>query len=483
MTDFNYAMVLVLPVCLFVIVGLFSFYKVKTLNDFFYGPTALSPFGFAVITCGTNFSFVTAISVLLFWSYTFGLGVGLFVVFTGVVGVAVFGYLVRHVEAEKLMNSNSLHHFIAEPFENSQLLRALAAMVSIVGLVGFLIAATYFLASVLGAILNVNAHLVILTLCLPVTAYVMAGGFDAMRRTELLQFLLLVLGVIALLYVSYEIGETAIPADVSEMSIELAWPGLGLLAAIFITNAFYQFGATDMWQRAIASRAPENVKWGTRIAALFFLLLACAVSYAGYSLRLTSPSLGDAATDPVTLVITVINANYWAGLVIVVFMISAYVSTFDTTLLAVSQTFYCDFVFPFRKREVDWNRKVGQFGIERFVVLLCGIFVAAGASMLLENASAENVVNLLFSLFSLQLLLVSLLAHRLFFVDKQWTAQSALYPLLLMFFSTLGIGLLFQSHATISQWVPVVSPIVLFLLVVAIRRPPFNDSIDGKAEP
>src|SRR5207248_830395 len=101
----------------------------KSERAYFYGEK-LKWFSFALNAFGTNFSFISASFILVFWSYSYGLSAMLWTVGTGIAGILLFslrctGPLTRSsLFSEKV---ETLHHMIGG---DDQFLRRLAGTVT-----------------------------------------------------------------------------------------------------------------------------------------------------------------------------------------------------------------------------------------------------------------------------------------------------------------------------------------------------------------
>ena len=181
----------------FIAVGIFSCTKIKDANDFYFGVKKLGLFSFASNIFGANFSFITAIFVLLFWSYMFGFNV-FWTIGTAVVGMIAFSLpKITPLSKEFLDNGTTLHEYISG-INKSKSIRIASAMVTVLTLLGFVSAQVYIFSGFISSFVNVEPVTISIIIFLFLIGYTVLGGFDSVVRTDVFQSILILFGCIAL---------------------------------------------------------------------------------------------------------------------------------------------------------------------------------------------------------------------------------------------------------------------------------------------
>ena len=176
---------------------------------------------------------------------------------------------------------------------------------------------------------------------LVITAYVYAGGLRADIRTDILQFLVMLL--LVLVFVPLLVIKGGGLEAISNLSNNYLF-GFEFLPPAVIIAAFFLIGPTmfaslDVWQRALASRTPQVAKRGMIWAAIFmipFFLMAALIGIFG---GIIYPNVEVNSLIFKTLTGTLPSVLLGVGLA---GFFAAVMSTADSFLLILSQTIVND---------------------------------------------------------------------------------------------------------------------------------------------
>lgn len=215
--------------------------------------------------------------------------------------------------------------------------------------------------------------------------YTVLGGLVSVAWTDLLQGVLMVFAVLAtFVYMVYDLGGlTSINTQLAAIDPALVHPtGEGTYTALFIGGMFLAFFGTlfteqDMLIRIAATKDVRTAKIHIAVAgvvlSLFYSVLvllggATSVALRGAGLEVATP---DAAFP--TLITSYVSTG--VGILVVLAVMSAILSTTDTRLHAVGMTVARD-IYSYFRAEADEERLMR---VSRTATIILGVLATAAA--------------------------------------------------------------------------------------------------------
>ncbi len=370
---FQEALNLTLPtlilLLIFFCIGIFSFFKIKNSKQFYFGSKNIGILSFASNIFGTNFSFITAVFVLLFWSYNFGWNV-LWTVATAIIGMIVFSLpKITPVSAQFLENGNTLHEYIAGDLTTFHSVRIVSALVTVFTMLGFVAAQVYIFAGFLSSFFDIQPLLIASIIFVFLIGYTLLGGFDSVIRTDMIQSILIFIGCITLFKIVHELS-LSIDLKIDQLSFKPLPPFY--LPMLIVINGLWQFSAMDMWQRAVASRNIKVVRIGSVLGGVFFLIASTFVIILGFYLRASHiQSSTQLINDPFRLISDIIEPDKLSTVILFAFFVSAFLSTADSMLIAASQAFMVDIYAT--KTEKQITLKMARLSVFTLGIICFGL--------------------------------------------------------------------------------------------------------------
>ncbi|MCH7641595.1 hypothetical protein IID22_05370 [Patescibacteria group bacterium] len=237
-------------------------------------------------------------------------------------------------------------------------------------------------ASLFSPLLNISYSLAVVLLGIGTLLYLLLGGFKAVIKTDLLQFIVMTV-VFLIVVFSINLGEFQ-PGQLSLV-------GLDSLSAIslFLIGMFTIFAAPDVWQRLFSAKSIKIAKKATFLSAAGFLIFGIILSLIGIAARNNFPGID--SSEALFYGMFQLMPEAFLGLA-VISILAAIMSTIDTELFYLSSSLAKDFS---RHKNKKGSEELKQ-------IIYRSLIVLAGLSMLLA-IFISNILLLLFALLSLTL--------------------------------------------------------------------------------
>lgn len=173
-------------------------------------------------------------------------------------------------------------------------------------------------------------------LAVPIAIYLSVGGFHSVIKTEVLQYLAMMVILVVIV-----VAMARLPgADVAAVPAK-SMPGNQIVNFIFL-GALFPMGSAELWQRAYAARDRKGLLQGIAIASTTFIVLGLALSFICLRLRdLTVPGGKVAAELGLVNGVAGVVGPALTGLWIVAFM-SAILSATDTFIYTTAASLVQD---------------------------------------------------------------------------------------------------------------------------------------------
>ena len=269
-------------------VGIWTARKTKTTEDFMVAGRSIGIWRFtaAMAACVIGGS-------LTMGSATLAYNHGIAAIWLG--GVCAFSiFLLSLFLKTKLSNLRILS--AAEGFGvfYGPYARVLSAVVMIIYL--FMVAVVQVVAA--GTIMNVmfgwSTQVSMLIGGIVVITYVVIGGMWAVTYTDIIQFIIMTVGVcfiLPIMGIHHVGGFSAFVSAIPETHLDItSLGGARIIAYVFLYLPGFLVGQ-DIWQRAFTAKNPKVARRGTALAALYIFLYTVALIIMGTCLVISMPNL------------------------------------------------------------------------------------------------------------------------------------------------------------------------------------------------
>ena len=237
--------------------------------------------------------------------------------------------------------------------------------------------------------------------------YTFFGGMWAVAVTDLLQMVIIVLGM---LFIGGELAEqvggvgTVVNHAMAAGKFEF-WPSLDMLsivafAAALMTMMFGSMPQQDVFQRAQSAKTEKIAKWGSVLGGSLYLMFAFVPIFLVYSALLIDPEMVQANLegDPQMILPTLIleHSPLLAQILFFGALLSAIKSCASATLLAPSVTFTENILRPLRPDITDQKLLLSMRCVTLIFTLLVTLYaINSEASIfeMVENAYQVTLVS------------------------------------------------------------------------------------------
>jgi len=392
----------IIALCVYAIamalIGCVSFGKSKTLDGFLIG-------GRNIGAWMTAFSYgTTYFSAVVFVGYAgqHGWNIGIGGIWIGV-GNAVLGCLLswllfanRTRKMTKKLQAKTMPEYFEKRYA-SKGMKILAAIIIFVFLVPYSAAVYKGLGSLFSAVFpGVETWVWMLMIACLTAVYLVAGGYVATAYTDLIQGIVMIVGVVCLIVavLSHDaVGGisglmtnlAAIPEDGKQLTNIFGGSSFKFLCFNIMLTSFGTWGLPQMIGKFYAIKDTAAIKRGTIISTIFCIVIGCGAYLIGSTSRLilggVLPAGGIDSVIP-TVLMEVLGGGT-AGIillaVIMILLLSASMSTLEAVVLTSASAVAVDLIPAVRKKETEPEK---QMILTRF---LCLAFVACSFIFATQN--------------------------------------------------------------------------------------------------
>ena len=389
-----------------VLIGCISYGRSKTLDNFLIGGRKIGAWATAFAYGTTYFSAV----VFVGYAGQHGWNIGLGAVWIGV-GNAVLGCLLswllfanRTRKMTKFLNARTMPDFFEKRY-NSRGMKILAAVIIFVFLVPYSAAVYKGLGSLFSSVFpGVETWVWMLLIAVLTGIYLVAGGYLATSYTDLVQGIIMIVGVVCL--VAAVLGHKNVggfsgliqnlssfqplpgdpnPVTGSQLTSIFGGSSFKFLCFNIMLTSFGTWGLPQMIGKFYAIKDTAAIKRGTIISTIFCVVIGCGAYLIGSTSRLVlGGQLPEGGIDSVipTLLMEVLSGGTLGIILLAVIMIlllSASMSTLQAVVLTSASAVAVDLIPAVRKKETKPER---QMLLTR---LLCLAFVACSFIFATQN--------------------------------------------------------------------------------------------------
>lgn len=400
----------IIALCIYAIamalIGCISYGKSKTLDGFLIGGRNIGAWVTAFAYGTTYFSAV----VFVGYAGQHGWNIGLGSIWIGI-GNAVLGCLIswlffanRTRKMTKKLNARTMPDYFEKRYD-SKGMKILASLIIFVFLVPYSAAVYKGLGSLFGAVFpGVETWVWMLIIACLTAVYLVAGGYIATAYTDLVQGVVMLVGVVCLVcaVISHDaVGGLSglmenlrnfepLPGDPNpttgaQLTNIFGGSSFKFLCFNIMLTSFGTWGLPQMIGKFYAIKDTAAIKRGTIISTIFCTVIGCGAYLIGSTSRLilggVLPEGGIDSIIPTVLMEVLSGGTFGIVLlaVIMILLLSASMSTLEAVVLTSASAVAVDLIPAVRKKEI---KPESQMLLTR---ILCLVFVACSFIFATQN--------------------------------------------------------------------------------------------------
>ncbi len=388
------------------LIGCFSYGKSKTLDNFLIGGRNIGAWVTAFAYGTTYFSAV----VFVGYAGQHGWNIGLGAIWIGI-GNAVLGCLLswllfanRTRKMTKKLQAKTMSEYFEKRYD-SKGMKILAAIIIFVFLVPYSAAVYKGLGSLFGAVFpGVETWVWMLIIAALTAVYLVAGGYIATAYTDLVQGIVMIIGVVCLVFAV--LGHENVggvsglleslsafrsaegdpnPITGEQLTDLFGGSSFQFLCFNIMLTSFGTWGLPQMIGKFYAVKDTAAIKRGTIISTVFCLIIGCGAYLIGSTSRLIlEGQLPEGGVDSVIpAVLMEVLGGGTLGIillaVIMILLLSASMSTLEAVVLTSASAVAVDLIPALKKKPTPPEKQM------RLTRLLCLVFVACSFVFATQN--------------------------------------------------------------------------------------------------
>ena len=388
------------------LIGCISFKKSKTLDGFLLGGRKVGAWVTAFAYGTTYFSAV----VFVGYAGQHGWNIGIGAMWIGI-GNAILGCLLswllfanRTRKMTKKLNAKTMPDYFEKRYA-SKGMKIMASVIIFIFLVPYSAAVYKGLGSLFSAVFpSVETWVWMLIIACLTAVYLVAGGYLATAYTDLIQGIIMIVGVVCLVAVvlSHDSvgGITGLiqnlgsfeslpgdpnPTTGAQLTSIFGGSSFKFLCVNIMLTSFGTWGLPQMIGKFYAIKDTAAIKRGTIISTIFCIVIGCGAYLIGSTSRLilggTLPEGGIDAIIPAVLMEVLGGGTLGIILlaVIMILLLSASMSTLEAVVLTSASAVAVDLIPAVSKKEIPAKK---QMTLTR---ILCLVFVACSFIFATQN--------------------------------------------------------------------------------------------------
>ena len=396
------------------LIGFISYRKSKTLDGFLVGGRKIGAWSTAFAYGSAYFSAV----VFIGYAGQHGWNIGIGAIWIGI-GNTLIGCLLswllfadRTRRMTKKLEARTMPDYFEKRY-NSKGIKILASVIIFIFLVPYSAAVYKGLGSLFSSVFpGVDTWVWMLIIACLTAVYLVAGGYTATAYTNLIQGVIMIVGVISLVIAVLSHGDVggisglieklgsfeSLPDDPNptsgaQLTNIFGGSAFKFLCFNILLTSFGTWGLPQMIGKFYAIKDNAAIKRGTVISTIFCLVIGCGAYLIGSTSRLILGGvLPEGGIDSVipTLLMKVLGSGTF-GLIllalIMILLLSASMSTLEAVVLTSASAVAVDLIPAVSKKKIGANR---QMLLTR---LLCLTFIAC--SFIFATQNIPIIVNLM----------------------------------------------------------------------------------------
>ncbi len=305
--------------------------RAKTVESFFLAGRSLKP---ALLTATLTATILGASSTLGMAGLGFSEGLtGAWWLLSGTLGLLVLSFFL----AEKVRAAGcfTLPELMGEEYD--QRVRFGASALILVSWIGIIAAQIVASGKLLSVLFGPSSEAFMIASAAVFVLYTALGGQRSIVKTDALQLLILLFGLIVVAGRAFQLAGPEILAGTSFPTSEArGWTEV--VSLVLVVGSAYLVGP-DIYSRLFSAKDPKTARRSALAAALVLLPLAFVITGLGISARILFPGIGPEEALPVLMAETL--SPLGEGMVAAA-LLSALMSSADTTLLTATSIFALD---------------------------------------------------------------------------------------------------------------------------------------------
>ena len=388
------------------LVGCISYGKSKTLDGFLLGSRKIGPWITAFAYGTTYFSAVVFVGYAGQHGWNIGIGAMWIGIGNAVLGCFLSWFLFANKTRKmtKKLNARTMPDYFEKRYD-SKGMKIMTAIIIFVFLVPYSAAVYKGLGSLFSAVFpEVQTWVWMLIIAVLTAIYLVVGGYVATAYTDLVQGIIMIVGVICLVIavLSHDsvggIGglienlnnfESAPndpnPTTGSQLTSIFGGSSFKFLCFNIMLTSFGTWGLPQMIGKFYAIKDTKSIKSGTIISTVFCIVIGCGAYLIGSTSRLIlDGTLPDGGIDSVIpSLLTKVLGNDTLGIIllaiIMVLLLSASMSTLESVVLTSASAVAVDLIPSISKKEPTAKSKM------LLTRILCLVFIACSFIFATQN--------------------------------------------------------------------------------------------------
>ena len=385
------------------IIGCISFRKSKTLDGFLVGGRKIGAWSTAFAYGSAYFSAV----VFIGYAGQHGWNIGIGALWIGI-GNTLIGCLLSWLlfanktrKMTKKLNARTMPDYFAKRY-NSKGLKILASIIIFVFLVPYSAAVYKGLGSLFSAVFpSVETWVWMLIIACLTAIYLVAGGYIATAYTNLIQGVIMIVGVVALviavLFNEAVGGITGLiqnlsnfesipndpnPTTGAQLTNIFGGSSFKFLCFNILLTSFGTWGLPQMIGKFYAIKDTAAIKRGTLISTIFCIVIGCGAYLVGSTSRLILdgqlPEGGIDSVIPAVLIKVLSGGTFGVILlaIIMILLLSASMSTLEAVVLTSASAVAVDLIPAIKKNDILANKQMILTRVLCFVFIACSFIFA-----------------------------------------------------------------------------------------------------------
>ncbi len=341
--------ILILYLVSIIAIGLYSSRKIKSLNGFFLAERSLGP---RILTATLTATVVGGSATIATAALIYRSGLpGLWLDIGGAVGLIVLAFsLAKLVRKTGLYTLPEITGYLFD--KKTRYAAAILVLLTQIAWIALLIQGT---STILSVLLPVEYELLLVGITLLFIAYTIIGGQFAVVYTDIVQFIIMIVGICFL--AAPLLFMEALP-HLNRLSPEhLAFPinsSIGLLPMLsfFFMMLMPHIVGPDIYSKLLSAKDEKTARTGALFSGIFKLIFAVAIGVIAISAFVLVPGLTAAeSSQALPLAITQLNPLL-AGVILAAF-VSVMLSSADSVLISAGTVLSVDIV---RKKNILVSR-------------------------------------------------------------------------------------------------------------------------------
>jgi Na+/proline symporter len=186
-----------------------------------------------------------------------------------------------------------------------------------------------------------------------ILAYLLMGGFKAVVKTDILQYIAMIFILVLLTIILFS-GSLIPASEWSFFDVDVM-----TLVGFFVVGIIFPFASPDLWQRVYSSRGKKQLKRGMLLSVLFYAFMAFLLALVALTVKVKFPSV-----DPDLALIYGFANLLPVGLLGlgVILLFAAIMSSIDTYIFTAASSVVQDFF--------NWDKEKIVRGMRKLIFVL-----------------------------------------------------------------------------------------------------------------